>query len=308
MTAAIGISGVGVAAGQGAVGLPALVEIARWPNAPAAGGDPGADARELMAMRRRTGLRYLDPVAERGARAIEAASSEADPTAPEGDLASALRTGILMVTRLGPSGTREQLYKSMGERRGKGVSATLFSSCGYNIAAAVMAKVRGIRGPSLTFAATPNWGARVLRFAEGLFARRVVDRLFLSYADGNAAIVLRAEPWERLLQRPAARALRLVDGLGSAKVGVAIGPEPELARFVDAGGGSGRDPRRVPLRLEAGSAGLALDQAFLSIAWLWEAHLADRPARLDVAVAEGVVVASDPWERARELVPQGAAP
>jgi hypothetical protein len=307
---ALGITAVGVASGKGIVGVPALAAIARWPNAPPTG-DTAPDSRELMAVRRRTGMRYLDPLVERGVRAIEAAKDEEQPAVPEGDdVEAALRTGILMVTRFGPSSTREQLYKSMGERQGKGVSATLFSSCGYNIASAVMAKVRGIRGVSLTFAAAPSWSTRLLRFAEGLFARRVVDRLFLSYADGNAAIVLRAEPWEAVEQRAPARALHVMVGLESArgKGALAIGPEPELARAGEAGGPAGRDWRRVPLRLEDGSPGLAFDPTFLSIAWLWETQVANRPARLAVAVADGVAVAFDPSESAGAFAHQGATP
>jgi hypothetical protein len=305
----LAITGVGVASGQGALGLQALATIARWPGAPA-GNEATPDARELTAVRRRTGLRYLDPVVERGVRAIEAASAEGEPTAPESDPDRALRTGILMVTRLGPSSTREQLYKSLSERQGKGVSATLFSSCGFNIAAAVMAKVRGIRGVSLTFAATPAWAACVLRFADGLIVRRSVDRLFLSYADGNAAIVLRAERWEQVEQQPPKRALRLMDGLGSIRGpgGLAIGTEAELAR---AGGatGSGRDWSRMPLHLVGDSPGLELDPTFLSIAWLWETQMAERPERLEAAIGNGVVVAAfDPSHSGRPSIQEGASP
>jgi hypothetical protein len=266
--------------------------------------DQAADPREAMAVRRKTGLRYLDPLVERGVRAIEAATAEGDPSGPETDLERAFRTGILMVTRQGPSSTREQLYRSLSERQGKGVSATLFSNCGYNIAAAVMAKVRGIRGPSLTFAATPGWAARVFRFADGLFARRAADRLFLSYADGNAAIVLLAEPWEQVERRTPTRALRLVDGLSSTpgKPGLAIGLESELDRAGAESGGSVSGWRRVPLRLPDDSPGLALDQTFLSIAWLWEAELARRPRRLEMAIRGGVVSAVDPSDSAPEFV------
>jgi hypothetical protein len=310
----LAITAVGVASGQAATGLPALAEIARWPNAPAptGGGDPAAATRALMALRRKTGLRYLDPVVERGVRAIEAADSDrGDSAALDGDPEQALRTGILMVTRLGPTNTREQLYKSLNERQGKGVSATLFSSCGFNIASAVMAKVRAIRGPSLTFAAAPRWGGRVLRFAEGLFARGTVDRLFLSYADGDAAIVLRAEPWERVEERAVPRVLRLVEGLGravrnSGRACLALGAEGDLARAGESDG-SGRDWRPVPLRIPAHSPGLAVDPTFLSLAWLWETQLVERAARLEVAVADGVVIAPGadfPEQFARE----GAAP
>jgi hypothetical protein len=272
--------------------------MARWPDAPPAGGEAAADARELMALRRRTGLRYLDPVAERAARAIEAASAEGEPATSRTEGESPLRTGILMVTRLGPSSTREQLYKSFGERQGKGVSATLFSNCGYNIAAAVMAKVCGIRGPSLTFAAAPGWGTRVLRLAEGLFAR-AVDTLFLGYADGNAAIVLRAEPWERIERRAPARALRVLDSVASArsKPSVAVGAESELASGTRL---------RVPLRLEGDSPGLSLDHTFLCMAWLWETCLSKGPPRLDVAPFQGGVVAFEVSEPAPAL--EGALP
>jgi hypothetical protein len=305
----IGISGVGVASGPGAVGLRALVGMAGWLGAPLSDGAAPADARELMALRRRTGLRYLDPVAERAARAIDAASAEGEPADSTSDAETALRTGILMVTRLGPSSTREQLYKSLGERQGKGVSATVFSNCGYNIAAAVMAKVRGIRGPSLTFAATRGWGSRVLRFAEGLFARGAMDKVFLSYADGNAAIVLRAEPWEQLRQRAPQRALRVLEGLRSARArpDIAVGVEAESTSGEDAGDRSGGDVRRVPLRLlEGGSPGLALDPTFLSIAWLWEVHL--QRGCLDVAPVSGWLVAANSFEPSLEPAPQEATP
>ena len=297
---AIGISGVGVAAGPGAVGLEALAALARWPNAPAGGAAAPADPRESTALRRRTGLRYLDPVAERAARALEAAGAGGEPDPPDPSGESALRSGILMVTRLGPTSTREQLYKSFAERQGKGVSATLFSNCGYNIAAAVMAKVRGIRGPSLTFAATPGWGARVLRVADGLFAR-AADTLYLSYADGNAAIVLRAEPWERISQRGSARSLRVLDALGSARTKpvVAVGSESGVA---------GEAGLRVALSLEGGSPGLALDQTFLSIAWLWETYLSEGRVRLDVAPFQGGVVAFEISEPAGRSALEGAIP
>ena len=306
---ALGITAVGIASGQSAAGISAVTEIARWSGqpAPAKSGDAAADTRSLMALRRRTGQRYLDPLVERGVRAIEAVGPEGESAASESDPERAFRTGILLTTRLGPSSTREQLYKSMSERQGRGVSATLFSSCGFNIASAVMAKVLGIRGPSLTFAATPGWGARMFHLAGGLFARGTVDRLYLSYADGNAAIVLRAEPWELVERRATPRALRLMEGLGPGrgKAGLALGAESDVTRAAGADG-SGRNWRAMPLQLENRSPGLALDPTFLSIAWLWEVELAKQPRILDVAVGDGLVVAFEGSESARSIMQEGA--
>jgi hypothetical protein len=241
----LAITAAGIASADGTTGLVALASIARWPGAPEIPRDRAA--RESLAARGPTGAGCLDPASESGIRAVEAAGggSALDSGGSRADEPS--RTGVVLASRFGPETTR------------------------------VMAEARGIRGPSLTLAAAPGWGARVLRVAEVLFARGRADRLFLAYIDADAAIVLRAEPWARVAPRTPVRALCLVRALGGASERPCLVLRPRSAQLASPVADVASRARAVEFRVPSAASGLALDPTFLSLAWLWESAPPEAP-------------------------------
>jgi hypothetical protein len=262
---ALAITDVGVATAGGATGVSALAAIATWAGAPSRPERPAAEPVASIAIRRRTGLRYLDPVVELGAVALDSMSRDAPSlTSPDCD---DFRTGILAATRLGPSSTRQQLYRSLAERRT--VSGTLFSNCGYNVAGAVLAKLAGARGPGLTIAAQRGWSERLFRLAGSFFARGQADRFYLSHADGDLAIVLCVEP-ARGLDPPGDRRQMIVASLAGDPLGAdgrVRAPEGAAATRVQI--------RATPVRLVGETPAWNDDLTFLRLAWWW---LASEPS------------------------------
>lgn len=215
----LGMTGVGVASGRTAVGTEALRAALDWqPTAPVGSTDAEEVSKRIAAFKRSAGLRYVDPVAERGIRALYGAARHAE-LSPDWIQKRAERIAILMATRTGPSATREQLYKSLESREGKSVSATVFSNCGYNITSSVMAQSLGVRGAVLMIAASQDWGASLLGLASRMLRRNRADLVFAGYADDQYATVLCIEPWERAMERAPLRALHFSEARAAAEPG-----------------------------------------------------------------------------------------
>lgn len=156
-----------------------------------AGLSEGPSPELLTAFKRRTLQRHVDPAVGAGLAALDATGIAPGivPWAFE-----PWRIGLLLATDAGPADTRLQYLDSYAGRGGKSVSATLFANCGYNIAGAMLARSRGIRGPVLTFGADRHWGGRLLATAARLFAAGRVDRLLVGRAEAGGAVMLALAP------------------------------------------------------------------------------------------------------------------
>ena len=99
--------------------------------------------------------RWLDPVAENAILAVGRAIREA-ALSDEQISVDPYRCGVVCGTQYGPIEARRQLHDSLIKRKGRSVSATFFSHCGYNMAAAMTAVAFGLKGPNLTVSARPN--------------------------------------------------------------------------------------------------------------------------------------------------------
>lgn len=125
-----------------------------------------------------TRQRYMDPVAELGVMALQLAveqlgGSAALPPDP-------FRRALFVVNARGPEATRAKLHDGYRNPARGALSGTLFSSCGYNIAGALMARSQSIRGAVLTFGATPESGRQAPAMARCFLARRRADWLVLA--------------------------------------------------------------------------------------------------------------------------------
>ncbi|MDE0015138.1 MAG: beta-ketoacyl synthase N-terminal-like domain-containing protein [Candidatus Poribacteria bacterium] len=126
--------------------------------------------------------RYMDPVAKNTIVALQQTISDAKITTEliERDPYNyALVLGALH----GPHTTREKFYDAFDKKDRRLVSGTLFSHCGYNMAAALPAIAYGIKGPNLTFSAKPNLGIDLLRRASQLLKSRRVHTVFVGFSE-----------------------------------------------------------------------------------------------------------------------------
>jgi len=130
--------------------------------------------------------RYLDPVSKNAIVALGAALADAD--LEESDIAQDPHAyGIVLGTSRGAGETRKALYESLASKQGKSVSATIFSHCGYNIAAAMAAIAFGIKGPNLTVAGRGDLGLSLLRTASQLMRSRRTHTIFAGFTECNDA-------------------------------------------------------------------------------------------------------------------------
>ena len=96
--------------------------------------------------------------------------------------------GIVLGTTRGACLTRENLYDSFASRRGKALSGTIFSHCGYNIAGAMAAVAYGIRGPNLTVAGRPDLGIAILRRVRQIMVSRRAHTVFAGFTECNGTL------------------------------------------------------------------------------------------------------------------------
>jgi hypothetical protein len=131
--------------------------------------------------------RYLDPVSRNAIVAMRETLNDAGIS--EAQIAAAPHEyGVVLGTARGPCLTREALYGSLASRRGKMVSGTLFSHCGYNIAGAMTAIAYGLKGPNLTVAERGDLGVSVLRRAKQFLMKQRAHTVFagVTECDGGA--------------------------------------------------------------------------------------------------------------------------
>lgn len=127
-------------------------------------------------------VRYMDAVAKKG---IIAARGSIDSAKISGEdiKNDPYRYGILLATKRGPAISRRKLYESLTSRQGKSVSATVFSNCGYNIAASLIAGFFGLKGVNLTLSGSPNLALSLLQRAATFLYTKRLDTVFVGFSD-----------------------------------------------------------------------------------------------------------------------------
>lgn len=143
--------------------------------------------------KKKTRQRYLDGSAERGIAALHGCIEATEMARIEINAAPE-KVGLLIATGSGPESTRAAYSTSYLSRGKSSVSATFFSNCGFNIAGAMMARSRNIRGPVLTLAPDRGLGHPLVVTAQLLFASKRMELAFLAHADDNNGIVLCVRP------------------------------------------------------------------------------------------------------------------
>jgi hypothetical protein len=124
----------------------------------------------------------MDPASRNAIVALEAAMADAAIT-PEQVAADPYGFAVVLGTTRGPATTRKKAYEQLRAREGKMLSSTLFSNCGYNIAAAMAAMAHGIKGPNLTVAARCNLSIQLFRRAWQLLVARRVHTVFTGFSE-----------------------------------------------------------------------------------------------------------------------------
>ncbi|WP_372021030.1 hypothetical protein [Tistrella mobilis] len=212
------LAGAGLSAPDGLSGLAALGHFGVIPDgdivSPPSTAEPMAGL--VASFKRSTRQRYIDPAAEHGLKALADAVAGAGLSVDR-MAAAPQRFGLLLATTAGPVETRKQYVSSYTQRGRQSVSATLFSSVGYNIVGSLLARSQGLRGPVLTFAARPGWLAALVAHARRLFTADRTDLIFVGRAEADGAMVLALSPETGtgavLHDRPTGAALRpLVSG------------------------------------------------------------------------------------------------
>ena len=198
------LAGAGLSAPDGLSGPVALGHFGVIPDGdivlPPSTAEPTAGL--VASFKRSTRQRYIDPAAEHGLKALADAVACAGLSADR-MAAAPQRFGLLLATTAGPVETRKQYVSSYTQRGRQSVSATLFSSVGYN--------------PVLTFAARPGWLVALVAHARRLFTADRTDLIFVGRAEADGAMVLALSPETGtgavLHDRPTGAALRpLVSG------------------------------------------------------------------------------------------------
>jgi len=157
----------------------------------------------------------MDPVSKNAIVAFNRVLSDAGIES-EWILNDPYNYAIVFGTGRGPHTTRNMLYESFERKAGRMVSGTLFSHCGYNMAAAMTAIGYGIRGPNLTFSGTADIGVCLLRRAARLLRSHRVHTVFVGFSElktstqpeengllKELAYILCLEHEERAIQRRA---------------------------------------------------------------------------------------------------------
>jgi 3-oxoacyl-[acyl-carrier-protein] synthase II len=133
--------------------------------------------------------RYMDPVSKNAIITLKQVLSDAgleSESIQDDPYNYALVFGALR----GPYATREKLYETFEKKQRRMVSGTLFSHCGYNMAAAMTAVAYGIKGPNLTFSAKPSLGDNLLRRANQLLRSGRVHTAFVGFSEMNEDVGL----------------------------------------------------------------------------------------------------------------------
>ena len=198
------ITGVGISTPTGTNSEAALAH--HFPDITAAGepgpSEPGRDRKVLPH------IRYKDPIvlpgifAAQGALAAAGLSGEVIRTDP-------FRHGILLAASRGPAATRASLFQSGESRGGKSVSATFFSSCGYNIAGSLVAAATGIVGPVLTLAPSGDALAALARQALRFLRAGRTRAMMIGFTEAEGAVMLVLEPAAMLADRASTRRIPL---------------------------------------------------------------------------------------------------
>jgi|GEM_PF-3999662 3-oxoacyl-[acyl-carrier-protein] synthase II len=129
--------------------------------------------------------RYMDPLSRNAILATGEAMSHAG--IEDADVAQSPHSyGIVLGATRGACLTRHALYESLQARHGKMVSGTLFSHCGYNIAAAMTAIAHGIKGPNLTVAGRDDLGFCILRRARQFLVTQRAHTVFAGFTECDA--------------------------------------------------------------------------------------------------------------------------
>ena len=127
-------------------------------------------------------VRYIDSVAKKGIIAARGAIDSAEISGEEIN-DNPYRFGILLATKRGPVMSRRKLYESLTSRKGRSVSATVFSNCGYNIAASLIAGFFGLKGVNLTLSSSPNLALSLLQRASTFLLTKRIDTVFVGFSD-----------------------------------------------------------------------------------------------------------------------------
>jgi hypothetical protein len=137
--------------------------------------------------------RYMDPVSKNAVVALGAAVTDAGME-PSQIADAPYDYGIVFGTTRGACATREALYESLVSREGKTLSGTIFSHCGYNIAAAMAAVAFGIKGPNLTIAGRADLGIAVLNRARQLMVSQRAHTVFAGFTECDGLLRRRNGP------------------------------------------------------------------------------------------------------------------
>ncbi len=138
--------------------------------------------------------RYMDPVSKNAIVALGAAVTDAGME-PSQIADAPYDYGIVFGTTRGAVATREALYESLASRERKTVSGTIFSHCGYNIAAAMAAVAFGIKGPNLTVAGRADLAIAVLNRARQLMVSRRAHTVFAGVTECDGMLRRRNGPF-----------------------------------------------------------------------------------------------------------------
>jgi len=153
-------------------------------------------------------IRYKDPIVPGGVIALQGALAAArlEPAVLQ---ANPFRYGILLAAARGPQHTRASLFQSLESRDGKSVSATFFSSCGYNIAGSLLAASAGIVGPVLTLASSDDALGTLCRCARRHLGGERTFAMLVGFTEGDSSVMLVIEPEERLRHRELSRRITI---------------------------------------------------------------------------------------------------
>lgn len=127
-------------------------------------------------------VRYMDSVAKKGIMAARGSINSAEISVKEINN-NPYRYGILLATKRGPVLSRAKLYESLTSRNEKSVSATVFSNCGYNIAASLIAGFFGLKGVNLTLSGGPDLAFSLLQRAANFLYNKRLDTVFVGFSD-----------------------------------------------------------------------------------------------------------------------------
>jgi hypothetical protein len=194
------VTGVGITTPTGVNSEAALHH--RFPDVAASGEPPVTDrSRDRKVLPH---IRYKDPIVLGGVISVQGALAAAQ-LEPAVIQANPFRYGILLATARGPERTRASLFQSLESRDGKSVSATFFSSCGYNIAGSLLAASAGIVGPVLTLACSEDALGTLCRCARRHLGGSRSLAMVVGFTEGDSSVMLVIEPEDPVRHRALSR-------------------------------------------------------------------------------------------------------